>query len=194
MNTRNRKNLAGSGLPARRTPGLGRRFGWTVGAVLAFLALAGWMVAKAAVTEFNGEATLIGLDPSAADVKCFSGTPTGTFPPCSVGKARIRGLALISMQTATDTRVEGTRTTILNANLDAEGKGPVWGTWHLETPTGDIEGTYRGTLLGYAVGGQVSGVGHGSGGLVEGLKVKAMDTFDPFFNEEISGFLLEPGQ
>lgn len=185
MFTRNGRNLARRG---------GRRFVLTVGVVLVFLALAGWVAARATVTEFGGEATLIALDPSAAEVKCFSGTPTGTFPPCTVGKARVRGLVLISTQTATDPRVEGIRTTILNANLDDEGKGPVWGTWHLETPTGDIEGTYSGAILGYAVGGQVRGEGHGSGGLVEGLRVKPMDTFDPYFNEEISGFLLEPGQ
>lgn len=192
MNKVKRRGLLGG--TGRGKPRLWFRFNLAVGVAVVCLLLAAWAAAKVSVTEFSGDGTLIGLDPTAAEVKCFSGTPTGAYPPCSSGKARIRGLRLISLQTATDPRVGGVRTTVFNANLDAEGSGPVWGTWKLESPGGDFEGTYTGALGGYAVGGHVRVVGHGSEGLVEGLQVRALDAIDPLFNEEITGFLLDAGK
>jgi hypothetical protein len=80
-----------------------------------------------------------------------------------------------------------------NGNFDPEYAGPVWGTWILlvDGEEGIWEGTWQGKrrismdpeeCLGmpYCWIGNLHLVGHGSGGSVEGLQVKAEETVRTF--------------
>jgi hypothetical protein len=79
-----------------------------------------------------------------------------TFPD---GNAHVRGYVLLMRYEATDPRLTGYNTIVMNANFGKDGSGPLGGTWRLETDEGGIwEGTWegritdQGTEVGIAVG------------------------------------------
>jgi hypothetical protein len=105
---------------------------------------------------------------------------------CSPGTKRvqIRGMKLLWTYTAADVesgRPElfiGTQTVINNANHDANGAGPEWGTFIWESEAGEWEGTFSTTALGRNLG-TWSAVAHGSGELA-GLQMKGEGMFDAY--------------
>lgn len=105
-----------------------------IGAILAILALSlTWIVPVLAAekTEFTCRETVLGLsDPGEV-----------TFPD---GNIHIRGGILLANEWATDPRLIGLNTIVLNANLDADGTGPMWGTFSIKNEAGGWEGTFAG--------------------------------------------------
>jgi hypothetical protein len=94
------------------------------------------------------------------------------------GRQRIRGLVNTYTEVASDPRLCGWNTIVINANWDAYGVGPMWGTAHLDVPAGpDCHGggAWDSTWTG-AVSADGScywrAVGHGTSGCVEGLKLQ----------------------
>jgi len=49
---------------------------------------------------------------------------------------------------ASDTRLVGINTIVINANWQADWSGPMWGTFRLETGDGRWEGTWAGQMTG----------------------------------------------
>lgn len=105
---------------------------------------------------------------------------------CSPGtkQIHIRGLKLLWTYTAADVESDrpeyfiGHQTVINNANYNAKGAGPQWGTFVWEAEAGSWEGTFNSTALGRNLG-TWSAVGHGSGGLA-GLQMKGEGIFDAY--------------
>ena len=114
--------------------------------------------------------------------------------PCPPGvNVKMRNLIWPAPIVATDPRMTGIAVYNSNANWNAEYSGPVWGTWSLYVE-GD-EGVWDGTWTGYrrvsmnpeeCLGlpscwvGELKLVGHGSGGIIEGLQIKASETVRTF--------------
>jgi len=90
---------------------------------------------------------------------------TWTFPD---GNMHVRGMILLCAETASDPRVAGSNTVVVNANWGADGLGPMWGTWRLVNEGGVWEGTWEGFST--ASGNQLHVAGMGKGGY-EGLKL-----------------------
>ncbi len=131
---------------------------------------------------FAGEA----IDPG--EVTCPGHTPTGAQPPLSpcpegsrisIRHARI----VVAVDVPGDGgTTRGSLTFDINANWDANGAGPLWGTWSSNVPSGTLEGVMEGTLHGMRTpiaGGcagttlpcfaeHVEGVGKGTMGAVAG--------------------------
>jgi hypothetical protein len=150
-------------------------------AALAFLT--GPVAAKATKTEFTGTDTRGAVtDPGIL-----------TFPD---GNVHLRGMVLELHIQATDPRVTGPETVVANANLDAYGAGPVWGTSHLEVDYGGggiWEGTWNGKI--HADGSEsIRFVAHGIAGSVEGLKMSGSLEFpaDPTAPGILAGRILAP--
>ena len=105
---------------------------------------------------------------------------------CSPGtkQIHIRGLKLLWTYTALDVDSEspelfiGQQTVINNANYDANGAGPQWGTFVWKSEVGVWEGTFNSTALGRGLG-SWSAVGHGSGELA-GLQMKGEGMFTDY--------------
>ncbi len=135
--------------------------------VTALVLVTGTVAAKATKTEFTGVSTAAVIDPGVM-----------TYPD---GNVHIRGMVLEVYLEADDTRVEGTETVVGNANLDANGAGPVWGTSHIEVDYGG-GGVWEGTFTGkfYADGTYShTYVAHGIEGSVEGLEMRGTVVFPP---------------
>jgi hypothetical protein len=96
-----------------------------------------WIVPVMAAekTEFICKETVLG----------FSDQGEVTFPD---GNTHIRGGILLADEWATDPRLVGLNTIVLNANLGSDGTGPMWGTFRIENENGDDgwEGTFAGHL------------------------------------------------
>jgi hypothetical protein len=99
--------------------------------------------------------------------------------PCTAGsRIHIRGYVITTEFISTDSRVEGVSTIAVNANFDADGSGPAWGTISIAPDDG---GTWDGVWEGIRK--KVDGVWiipvhaslRGSGPL-EGMRYKAVDT------------------
>lgn len=105
---------------------------------------------------------------------------------CSEGTKRIhiRGLKILWTYTAAEVDSErpelfiGQQTVINNANYDANGAGPQWGTFVWESEAGVWEGTFNSTALGRGLG-SWSAVGHGSGEIA-GLQMKGEGVFSTY--------------
>ena len=106
---------------------------------------------------------------------------------------RLHNLPWTTPIEATDPRMTGIGHWTLNAYWDSDYSGPVWGRWRLNVD-GD-EGVWKGTWGGYrrfsrdrveCLGfppcwiAKLKMVGRGSGGMVEGLKAKAIETSRTF--------------
>ncbi len=93
-----------------------------------------------------------------------------TFPG---GNQHVRNWGLVYAVDASDDRVTGTNWVLVNANWDANGFGPGWGTYHQEPaahPGGYWEGTWTGqwSAEGYVI--RIVGRGYGT---LAGLKYRA---------------------
>ena len=113
-------------------------------------------------------------------VKCPGYEPTGDpMQPCPVGsRQHTRDVVVKSRTESTDPSMSGWMTVVLNSNLDADGVGPVWGTFRTELDGGGIwEGTWQGLRIaedGYWIA-TLHVVGKGYGGLVDGMKMMGED-------------------
>jgi hypothetical protein len=81
---------------------------------------------------------------------------------------------------ASDARISGTVTSVLNANLDFTGTGQIWGTFQISNDDGGWEGTFTGQMYDYFTGGLnwiIKIVAHGTGAY-EGCKLEASEAWD----------------
>jgi len=147
----------------------------------ALLLVAGPVAAKATKTPYT------------ADYFFYPPTDPGTWTNPD-GNVHVRGLVHINrIENATDLRVEGWDTIVVNANWDANMVGPMWGTFTVEPDIGG--GLWEGTWTGMVhADGTVSVrvVGHGTGGF-EGLKVFTF-VESPALGAQgsITGYILDP--
>ena len=177
--------------------------------LLAPLAAAQDQVAKlgSATTIYKG---VVGVLPGGG-VTCVGGelNQKAPWPPCTPATTttRIRGLLTQEEQNRPDAPWSGSRTNVLNANLDKDGRGPVWGTWRMEVTdrtkgapwgcgpmalTCAFEGTYTGQLLGFGQPGELHVIGYGVQGAVEGIKGVIYGALDPGFNGVYNGYYYPP--
>jgi hypothetical protein len=114
------------------------------------------------------------------------------------GNWHVRGMIGMYNQVMpeSDPRCSGLNTVVTNANWDAYGAGPSWGTFHVvpndySSFTGGWDGTWTG--MSYADGSaSIRVVGHGYGDL-EGQHVFVDITFPGLFQAGIaSGYILDP--
>jgi hypothetical protein len=119
-------------------------------------------------------------------VKCPGYEPTGDpAQPCPEGsRQHSRDGVWVSRVESTDARMTGDMTVVLNANLDASGAGPVWGTFSIALDDG---GTWEGTYQGLRITeideitedpywtATLHVVGKGYGGLVDGMQLMGED-------------------
>jgi hypothetical protein len=112
-------------------------------------------------------------------VTCIGGEATGSFPPCSPGTQRVVWRDFIGTLMLQDLTGEAapylvsTMFTPSNCNLDANYRGPCWGTFHgSDAAIGTWEGSWTGMLDFATFGASLSMVGTGSGGMVEGLHLR----------------------
>jgi hypothetical protein len=93
-----------------------------------------------------------------------------------------------------DPRCSGLTTSVRNANLDADGVGPSWGTFHMVLEEGSLDG-WDGSWTGmsYADGTiSIQIVGHGFGNL-EGQHVFVDIVFPALFAPGVAnGYILQP--
>ncbi len=134
---------------------LRRIFAIGIVALAALLLFAVPAAAAAIVTEFT-ETEVCPVAPS--------NPGTLTFPD---GNVHVRGMVFVCTDTASDSRLSGTNTIVINANWDAQMLGPVWGTFHLVNAGGEWAGTWEGMAT--PSGLQLHGTGAGTGGY-EGLR------------------------
>jgi hypothetical protein len=114
-------------------------------------------------------------------VKCPGYEPTGNpLQPCPVGsRQHTRDVMVKSRTDSSDPAMSGWMTVVLNSNLDADGVGPVWGTFRTELDGGGgiWEGTWQGLRTaedGYWIA-PLHVVGKGYGGLVDGMQMMGED-------------------
>jgi hypothetical protein len=92
----------------------------------------------------------------------------------------LRGVQNSWIIAASDERISGTTTSVMNANLDSTGTGLIWGTFQISNDDGAWEGTYTGQMYNYFAGGLnwiIRIVAHGTGAY-EGLKIEASEAWD----------------
>jgi hypothetical protein len=119
---------------------------------------------------------LWGASPAAAAQKTeFSCTETfietidpgvWTFPD---GNLHIRGMVQLLDESAPDPRDIGENTVLVNANWNANGIGPMWGTFTFETNEGGLwQGTWAGLMT--ELGPKYTAAGDGYG-MYSGMKI-----------------------
>ena len=125
-----------------------------------------WIVALAAA----GLALLAGISIAGMAVTPWTATETpGTLidqgkTTTSGGQTQFRGVTRQYIRQASDPRVSGgTLNVVANLNLDQNGTGPIWGSFHWEVGKGAWDGIFHG-YFNMATGlGEYQSVGHGSG-------------------------------
>lgn len=138
---------------------------WFVLTALVFLTIApGSAAARAVKVGFTGAETTLGLvDP-------------GVWIELPSGNVHVRGMISLYEESASDPRMSGVATVVMNANWGPDYAGPMWGTSQLEVAPGPecVEGgvweaSWTGTMN---VDGSYSyhAVGLGVSGCVEGLR------------------------
>ena len=138
-----------------------KTFVWVVLTLIVMLGLsAGPVMAEPAKTDFAGTSILV-------DIPDWG---VWTYPG---GNVRVRGLVQEQAQEATDPRLSGINTTVINGNWDSDFSGPMWGTNRIEVDYGG-GGVWAGTWTGiHGAEGEASflrGVGRGVAGSVLGLR------------------------
>lgn len=116
-----------------------------------------------------------------------------TFPG---GNVHVRGLVQEQAQEATDPRLSGINTTVINGNWDCNYSGPMWGTNRIEVDYGG-GGVWEGTWTGmHGAEGEASflrSVGHGVAGSVQGLRLEVEVVFPADGGPAIlTGTILDP--
>lgn len=155
--------------------------------ILLAAAVAITLVASAGAKDGPNFLTATGIEVmtgiQAGEVKCAGGHPTGLSypdPACSPGTNRTltRGevdSSILMDVTGTGAAMlqSGSNRVVTNCNLDANLRGPCWGTFELTVPgQGTWEGSWTGTfdLVNFVA--SYSAVGHGSGGRIDGFQLK----------------------
>lgn len=178
------------------------------------LLVAGFALAQAIFTPFNGESMGVG-PPIPGKVTCPGGQvlsePNG--PPCSPGsRFHIRDFKFPHILRTGESRLNGSQVVTVNGNFDGflgaigPGSGEMWGTAVITVregdplngrPTGEIwEEVWTGsrTVTGDRVQEVIDAVAHGSGGRIEGLQAKWTLILDPVRNVGVvQGRILGPG-
>ncbi len=150
-------------------------------ALLLVAALAGAQATLKFTTATGTETFVAGITPG--EVKCQGAQPNPVpivyFFPCPAGvKGMVRGQVVQFRADSTDSRTNGLNTVTANANLHADGIMEAWGTFSFQVEGGGgWEGTWNGVLNHYMSSASLSGVGHGSGGIVEGLQLLFDDVY-----------------
>lgn len=126
--------------------------------VVGLIALVGASVVSAKVVRepFEAFSTLVGREPGA-----------WTYPG---GNIHVRGMVEYLHTTSDDPRVCGDHILWVNANWNAEGYGPIWGTYRLDVAglDGHWEGRFTGEVSASGVATKMRGVGHGD---LAGLRI-----------------------
>ena len=121
---------------------------------------------------------------------CFQAIP---HPECTAGEwtfpggnQHVRNWVLVYKVVSSDDRIAGTNTLVANANWDANGYGPGWGTFHNEIDKYDgyWEGTWSANMTEAGYVSRIVGKGHGD---LDGLMFHATE-----LNGIIDGMILEP--
>ncbi len=113
------------------------------------------------------------------------------------GNMHVRGMVALYQQSMpnSDPRCSGLNTVVTNANWDAYGVGPSWGTFHVVLGEGSPDG-WDGAWTGMSYpdgSASIQVVGHGYGAL-QGQQVFVDITFPAMFAPgTASGYILEPG-
>ncbi len=118
------------------------------------------IAAQASITEFTGTEV------------CNIDNPINpgilTFPD---GNLHVRGLVFLCRDESSDPRGTGYNTIVMNANVDANGLGPIWGTFHFETDEGGVwEGTWEAMVKTNSSQHHATGTGQG---IYEGMTLWA---------------------
>ncbi len=172
--------------------------------LLAIIVLSAVLVSGQAIsTDFTGQ-TVKSVILTYGTFQCPGGDPAGPFPPtppCTPGsRVHVRGMLVQHDIQASDPRMSGRMVFVFNANTDGftpfgAGSGPLFGTWRMEvTEGGTWEGTYTGERKVTAAGAvsTLKYVGEGTGGRIEGAKVK-FDVVAPHTTPaQFKGRILEP--
>jgi hypothetical protein len=96
------------------------------------------------------------------------------------GNVHIRGMVLILNEYASDSRLSGLNTVVLNANWDANLTGPAWGTFKIMNEDGGWEGHWEGEMT------EQGGIHHATGdgfGSYDGMKVWWYVNLDECYGE-----------
>ena len=150
--------------------------------------------------------TVPGTAAAGASRVAFTGTEVPVAPVAEgvwiflpSGNVHVRGMATQYLELATDPRMSGLNTSVMNANWGPDFAGPMWGTF--ESVLGDSTdcpggGVWQGTWTGMMnVDGSYSysSVGRGVSGCVAGLHV-SLTAFNPGTGQltTYSGEILDP--
>lgn len=122
----------------------------------------------------------VGALTSPGTITCPGGEPTGNpLQPCPAGsRIQLRGVAGFSRMASASPLLAGSFFWEMDANWNADGIGPAWGTFRLELDAGGVwEGTWtnkRNKLDGVPPVwvGHASFVGRGTSGRVEGMQLR----------------------
>ena len=136
--------------------------------------------AQAVFTHVTGQEFFNGFAEGVVNCR-GSVQPSGQFfLPCGEGiPGSIRGRRVSAIEVSSDPRVNGTEVIVVNSNFDANGEGPMWGTFELTLAAGGVvEGTYSGTANVLNSTMQLEVIGHGRDGVADGLQYKVDDVHD----------------
>jgi hypothetical protein len=116
----------------------------------AFAAEKSYFEASETFDPFGYYGTPVGYYLSPGTVKCPGDDPTGNpEQPCPLGsRTHTRDVLVVVRVDSSDPRMAGWMTVELNGNFDADGAGPVWGTFNAALDSG---GTWEGTWQGRRV-------------------------------------------
>ena len=143
-------------------------------------------IAKVLILVFAVTAMLAAVPCQAGEKKAYNAVATfiGQLDPGTTtytgNMVHIRDARNFFGMDASDDRLDGTLTTVFNANLDATGSGQIWGTALLTNGEGEWEGKWQGQMHNYNDGKLnwiVKVVSRGTGEY-EGLRIEATEAFD----------------
>ena len=138
---------------------------------------AGPAAAQSTFQTINGKEFFTGHDEGVVNCR-GSVQPTGDFfAPCGAGvPGTIRDRLVYALVLMGDPRFNGRQVITSNVNFDANGEGPMWGTFELSLfAGGTVAGSFSGRVELGTVTMELDAVAHGNGGAVEGLQFKIAD-------------------
>ncbi len=123
------------------------------------------------------------VDPG--DVQCqqaqYTGNPLAPCPPGVSGT--VRGQQIVVQDITNDPRASGVNYVTVNGNIRSDGTMAIWGTFRMEALAGGTwEGTWNGKQDLLKQTKEITRVGHGNGGAVDGLHFRSNDVYPPGSN------------